>query len=244
MIKYKPITSAMRHRFLVNKRGLDKGSTFSLNKVDSKEDLYYIPGEVINLLHSRGKSAFIGAIGYYSIVFRKIRATSCLKLNTCRYVGTNKEIVSMEGNRLSLKNIKKGLPICNLEIVPNSSSKLCRSAGTWGKVLGGVVLGFEGYLKVRLRSGEVRLISENCLATVGRISNVKHSDSKYGKAGYLKYLGRRPHVRGVAMNPVDHPHGGGEGKTSGGRHPVTPKGFITRGVKTVPKKSKWVLISR
>ena len=133
-----------------------------------------------------------------------------------------------------------GTQIHNVELKPNQGSKLLRSAGTYGQV----VQIQKKYVKIRLASNEQRLILKNCLATIGRVSNIKHKNKKLFKAGNSRWLGKRPTVRGVAMNPVDHPHGGGEGKTSGGRCSVTPWSKLTKGKKTVLKVNNLIIKRR
>lgn len=132
------------------------------------------------------------------------------------------------GNCLELSRIPLGTNIHNIEIIPNKGAKLVRSAGNFAKVMSFL----EKYTSVKLPSGEIRLINSKCKATIGRIGNIDHDLIKKGKAGRNRWLGKKPHNRGVSMNPVDHPHGGGEGKTSGGRHPCTPWGVSTKGYKT------------
>ena len=137
------------------------------------------------------------------------------------------------GNSLSLNNIPLGTVVHCIELFPGKGAQMARSAGTSAQILA-----IEGrYATLRLRSGEVRRVLADCRATIGSVSNSEHSLRSIGKAGAKRWTGRRPSVRGVAMNPVDHPHGGGEGKTSGGRHPVTPWGVSTKGYKT-RKKTK------
>tara|TARA_Y100000739_G_C20438135_1_gene386555 strand:- start:31 stop:666 length:636 start_codon:yes stop_codon:yes gene_type:complete len=137
------------------------------------------------------------------------------------------------GNSLSLKHMPLGTVVHCIELFPGKGAQMCRSAGTSAQILA-----IEGrYVTLRLRSGEVRRVLSDCRATIGSVSNSEHSLRSIGKAGAKRWMGIRPSVRGVAMNPVDHPHGGGEGKTSGGRHPVTPWGVPTKGYKT-RKKTK------
>jgi large subunit ribosomal protein L2 len=132
------------------------------------------------------------------------------------------------GNCIALKNILVGTKIHNIELKPFKGGQIARSAGVFAQIIGRM----NDYCIVRLPSGRQVLIHGTCRATIGSVSNPEHSNEKVGKAGRSRWLGRRPHVRGVAMNPVDHPHGGGEGRTSGGRHPVSPKGIPTKGKKT------------
>jgi large subunit ribosomal protein L2 len=137
------------------------------------------------------------------------------------------------GNALPLKNIPLGTLIHNIEMKPGKGAQLIRSAGSSGQLMAK-----EGkYAHIKMPSGEVRLIQVNCYATVGQVGNLDHENITVGKAGRTRWLGRNPRVRGVAMNPVDHPLGGGEGKTSGGRHPVTPWGVPTKGYKTRQNKA-------
>ena len=138
------------------------------------------------------------------------------------------------GNALCLKNIPTGLTVHNIEMYPGKGAQLVRSAGTGAQIMAHD----EGFTSIKLPSGEVRLINSNCYAVVGEVGNKSHEQIVSGKAGRTRWLGRRPKVRGVAMNPVDHPMGGGEGKSSGGRHPCTPWGKPTKGYKTRKKNKK------
>ncbi len=145
------------------------------------------------------------------------------------------------GNAMPLKSIPIGTIIHNVELKPGKGAQCARSAGTYAQVVGRDL----GFIQIRLSSGELRIISGECRATVGSVSNPDQKNISIGKAGRKRWMGVRPTVRGVAMNPVDHPHGGGEGKTSGGRHPVTPWGIATKGKKTRTKKpSDKYIISR
>jgi large subunit ribosomal protein L2 len=146
------------------------------------------------------------------------------------------------GNAMALQDMPLGSTIHNVELTPGRGGKLVRSAGASAQLMAR-----EGkYAQVRLASGEMRLVLAQCRATIGQVGNVDHENISIGKAGRARWLGRRPRVRGVAMNPVDHPHGGGEGKTSGGRHPVTPWGVPTKGYKTRRNKrtSKFIVRRR
>jgi large subunit ribosomal protein L2 len=146
------------------------------------------------------------------------------------------------GNCLPLKNIPLGTQVHNIELKPGKGGQMVRSAGGAAQLLAK-----EGsYAQLRLPSGEVRMVHMQCRATIGQVGNLDHENVKLGKAGRSRYLGRRPHVRGVVMNPVDHPHGGGEGKTSGGRHPVTPWGVPTKGKKTRnnPRTDRYIVRRR
>jgi large subunit ribosomal protein L2 len=139
-----------------------------------------------------------------------------------------------------LKNIPVGTVVHNIELKPGKGGQMARSAGTEAQVVGRD----SGYVLLRLSSGEIRMFQGNSMATVGSVSNPDQKNISLGKAGRSRWLGRKPSVRGVAMNPIDHPHGGGEGKTSGGRHPVTPWGKPTKGYKTRSKRKKNSLIVR
>ena len=132
------------------------------------------------------------------------------------------------GNAMPMAAIPVGTIIHNIELKPGAGGKLARSAGTFAQLVGKD----QGYAQVKLQSGELRLIRSECMASIGAVSNPDNSNQELGKAGRSRWLGRKPHQRGVVMNPVDHPHGGGEGRTSGGRHPVTPWGKPTKGAKT------------
>lgn len=143
-------------------------------------------------------------------------------------IASGNDVDILPGNCLQLKFIPVGTFVHNIELKPGNGGVIARSAGSYARVLG-----YEGsYVLLKLRSGQVRLVLSTCRATVGMLSNTDHKNIKLGKAGRNRWLGVRPAVRGVAMNPIDHPHGGGEGKTSGGRHPVTPWGVSTKGKKT------------
>ena len=144
------------------------------------------------------------------------------------------------GNALPLGSIPVGTIVHNVELQPGRGGQIARSAGSYVQIVGRD----SGYAQVRLNSGEVRLVRLECMATIGAVSNPDHSNQNMGKAGRMRWKGRRPHVRGVVMNPVDHPHGGGEGRTSGGRHPVTPWGKPTKGKRTRTNKKTDRLIMR
>ena len=141
---------------------------------------------------------------------------------------------------MSLRVMPVGTIIHNVEMKPGKGGQIARSAGTYAQLVGRD----SGYAQVRLKSGEMRMVHQACMATVGAVSNPDHMNINLGKAGRKRWLGKRPQVRGVAMNPVDHPHGGGEGRTSGGRHPVTPWGKPTKGPRTRNNKTTDRLIIR
>ena len=194
--------------------------------VDFKRDKTGIPARVATIEYDPNRSAFISLLHYADGEKRYILHPSGLKVGDNVVSGPEADIVV--GNALPLRNIPAGTMIHNLELRLGKGGQLVRSAGGAAQLLSK-----EGdYAQVRLPSGEVRRIHVDCMASVGQIGNVEHENISIGKAGRRRWMGIRPTVRGVAMNPVDHPLGGGEGRTSGGRHPVTPWGKPTRGYKT------------
>ncbi len=194
--------------------------------IDFKRDKDGIPAKVVAIEYDPNRSANIALLHYLDGEKRYIIAPEGLKVGDTVISGPGVEI--KVGNALPLKDIPVGTYIHNIELKPGKGGQLVRSAGTYAQVVAK-----EGrYVHVKLPSGEVRMIFEECKATIGQVGNLDHENVTIGKAGRARWLGRRPHVRGVAMNPVDHPHGGGEGRTSGGRHPVSPWGLPTKGYKT------------
>ncbi len=150
------------------------------------------------------------------------------------------EVDIKPGNAMPMRNIPVGTIIHNVEMKTGKGGQIARSAGTYVQLVGKD----QGYAQLRLSSGELRMVRSECMATIGAVSNADQKNIKLGKAGRKRWLGKRPSVRGVAMNPIDHPHGGGEGRTSGGRHPVTPWGKSTKGKKTRSNKKTDRLIMR
>ena len=198
--------------------------------IDFKRDKLNIPARVASIEYDPNRSARIALLHYLDGDKRYIVAPNQLKEGDLVVSGETADIQA--GNTLPLRFIPLGTLIHNIELRPGKGAQMVRAAGTVAQLLAK-----EGnYSHIRLPSGEVRLIHLDCKATIGQISNLEHENISYGKAGKTRWLGRRPHVRGVVMNPVDHPHGGGEGRTSGGRHPVTPWGVPTKGYKTRGKK--------
>ena len=199
--------------------------------VDFKRDKTGIPARVATIEYDPNRSAFIALLNYADGEKRYILYPQGLKVGDHVVSGPESDIVN--GNSLPLKNIPVGTMIHNIELRPGKGGQMVRSAGGAAQLLAK-----EGeYAQVRLPSGEVRKVFIECVATVGQLGNLDHENVSIGKAGRKRWMGIRPTVRGVAMNPVDHPLGGGEGKTSGGRHPVTPWGQPTRGYKTRNNKS-------
>jgi large subunit ribosomal protein L2 len=195
-------------------------------RVDFKRDKMGIPARVATIEYDPNRSAFIALLHYTDGEKRYILAPSGLKVGDKVVSGPEADIVT--GNALPLKSIPAGTLIHNIEMRPGKGGQMVRSAGSAAQLLAK-----EGeYAQIRLPSGEVRKVLMDCVATIGQVGNLEHENISIGKAGRKRWMGIRPTVRGVAMNPVDHPLGGGEGKTSGGRHPVTPWGQPTRGYKT------------
>ncbi|MCK4244418.1 MAG: 50S ribosomal protein L2 [Candidatus Omnitrophica bacterium] len=185
-----------------------------------------LPGKVISIEYDPNRSARIALVQYPDGKKRYILAPSDLLVGN--KIGSSKEAELKPGNRLPLSSVPEGTPVYNIEIRPGVGGKLVRAAGTSAMILSKD----DKFAQVKLPSGETRLIDLRCLVTIGQISNPEHKYVSLGKAGRKRWKGKRPKVRGVAMNPVDHPLGGGEGKSSGGRNPVTPWGKPTKGYKT------------
>jgi large subunit ribosomal protein L2 len=194
--------------------------------IDFKRDKLEIPGKVSTVEYDPNRSARIALVTYADGEKRYILHPVGVKVGDTIVAGVNVDI--LPGNSLPLKNIPLGTMIHNVELKPGKGGQIARSAGSAVQLVAK-----EGdYASVKMPSGEIRLISIECFATVGQVGNIDHENVSVGKAGRNRWKGKKPHVRGVAMNPVDHPLGGGEGKTSGGRHPVTPWGVPTKGYKT------------
>ncbi|MEK6411041.1 MAG: 50S ribosomal protein L2 [Acidobacteriota bacterium] len=194
--------------------------------IDFKRDKKGIPAKVATIEYDPNRSALIALLHYLDGEKRYIIAPVGLKVGQTIVSGPEADIIS--GNALPLKAIPLGTTIHNVELRPGKGAQMVRAAGGAAQLVAK-----EGdWAQLRLPSGEIRRVHIDCYATIGQIGNIEHSNVSLGKAGRNRWLGRRPKVRGVAMNPVDHPHGGGEGKTSGGRNPVTPWGQPTRGYKT------------
>ncbi len=207
--------------------------------IDFKRDKIDIPGEVETIEYDPNRSANIALIKYADGERRYILAPVGLKVGQ-KIISTNNQADIVPGNSLPLRYIPLGTIIHNIELLPGKGGQIARSAGA-----GAQVLAKEGeYAHVRMPSSEIRLINLNCRATIGQVGNLDHQNISIGKAGRTRWLGRRPHVRGTAMNPIDHPHGGGEGRSKGGRHPVSPEGLPTKGYKTRKNKRTQVFIVR
>lgn len=201
-------------------------------RIDFKRDKFDIPGIVEQVEYDPNRSAHIALILYKDGERRYIICPE--GLNVGDEVISGKDVEIKVGNSLPMRYIPQGTSVHCIELKPGKGAQLARSAGCF------MQLGSVDNKKVRLKmpSKEIRYVNEDCMATIGTVSNSQHGLKKLGKAGKSRHLGRRPHVRGVAMNPVDHPHGGGEGRTSGGRHPVSPTGIPAKGYKTRDKRKK------
>ena len=214
------------------------GHKKALRIVDFKRNKFDVPATVERLEYDPGRSAFIALIKYQDGELAYIIAPQRLNAGDTVISGEKADI--KPGNAMRLANIPIGTIIHNVEMKPGKGGQIGRSAGAYVQLVGKD----SGYAQLKLRSGELRMVPAVCMATIGAVSNPDHQNEVIGKAGRNRWKGKRPHVRGVAMNPVDHPHGGGEGKTSGGRHPVTPWGQPTKGYKTRNPKKKNKLIIR
>ena len=194
--------------------------------IDFKRNKFGIPGKVATIEYDPNRSARIALINYADGEKRYILAPVGLQVGQMILAGPEADILT--GNALPIRNIPLGTQIHNIELKPGKGGQMARSAGSFAQL----VAKDAERAQLRLPSGEIRIVSVLCMATIGQVGNVEHENVSVGKAGRTRWKGIRPTVRGVAMNPVDHPHGGGEGKTSGGRHPVSPWGQPTRGYKT------------
>jgi large subunit ribosomal protein L2 len=265
---FNPITPSLRNLVLVDRSGLWKGKpvkelTQGLTKkggrnnlgritarrrggghkrryrlVDFKRQNFDVPAKVLRLEYDPNRTAFIALIEYEGGEKSYILAPQRLAAGDTVISGKKADI--KPGNAMPLASIPVGTIVHNVEMKVGKGGQIARSAGTYVQLVGRDA----GYALLRLSSGEVRMVRAECMATIGAVSNPDQGNIKLGKAGRKRWLGKRPSVRGVAMNPIDHPHGGGEGRTSGGRHPVTPWGRPTKGAKTRHNKKTDGLIVR
>ncbi|MBU6371433.1 MAG: 50S ribosomal protein L2 [Alphaproteobacteria bacterium] len=206
--------------------------------VDFKRRKWDMPASVERIEYDPNRTAFIALIKYKDGELAYIIAPQRLKVGDEVIAGERVDV--KPGNAMPLKSIPVGTIVHNIELKPKKGGQMARAAGSYAQVVGRDA----GYAQLRLMSGELRMVQDVCMATIGAVSNPDNMNEVWGKAGRSIHMGRKPTVRGVAMNPVDHPHGGGEGKTSGGRHPVTPWGKKTRGPKTRKTKPSDRLIIR
>lgn len=267
--QFNPVTPSLRGTVLVSREGLWKGKPVkgltvgksssggrnnhgrttvrfrggghkqSYRIVDFKRRKFDVPATVERLEYDPNRTAFIALIKYQDGELAYILAPQRLAVGDAVVSGARADI--KPGNAMPMSAIPVGTIIHNIEMKPGAGGKVARSAGTFAQLVGKDV----GYAQIKLMSGELRVVRAECMATIGAVSNPDNSNIHIGKAGRSRWLGRRPHNRGVVMNPVDHPHGGGEGRTSGGRHPVTPWGKPTKGYKTrVNKRTDKLIIRR
>src|SRR6187401_262962 len=224
----------------VTSRGIAGGHKQKHRFIDFKRRKWDAPATVERLEYDPNRTAFIALVKYPDGALAYILAPQRLSKGDSVVAGENVDV--KPGNAMPLGNIPIGTIVHNIELKIGKGGQIARSAGTYAQIVGR-----DGdYVILRLNSGEQRLVSGRCMGTIGAVSNPDNMNTSIGKAGRKRWMGRRPHNRGVAMNPIDHPHGGGEGRTSGGRHPVTPWGFPTKGKKTRKNKSttKFILASR
>jgi large subunit ribosomal protein L2 len=221
----------------ITSRFIGGGHKKAYRIIDFKRDKIGVPAKVAAIEYDPNRSARIALLHYADGEKRYIIAPVGLEIGRTVMSGPEADILA--GNALPLKNIPAGTMVHNIELRPGKGGQMARSAGAAAQL----VSREGGYALIKLPSGEVRKVQDTCMATVGQVGNLDHENVSYGKAGKTRWLGKRPHNRGVSMNPIDHPHGGGEGKTSGGRHPVTPWGQPTRGFKTRNNKrtDKWIV---
>lgn len=268
---YKPVTPGQRQLVIVDRSGLYKGKPVkgltvglsskggrnnygritarfqggghkrSYRLVDFKRNKFDMAATVERLEYDPNRSAFIALVRYEDGEVSYILAPQRLAVGD-RVISSGKGADVKPGNAMPLSTIPVGTIVHNIELKPGKGGQIARSAGAYAQLVGRD----GGMAIMRLNSGEQRLVPGACMATVGAVSNPDHANVKLGKAGRQRWLGKRPHNRGVTMNPVDHPHGGGEGRTSGGRHPVTPWGKPTKGRKTRSNKAtdKFIMRSR
>jgi large subunit ribosomal protein L2 len=208
--------------------------------VDFKRRKWNVSATVQRLEYDPNRTAFIALIKYADGELAYILAPQRLKAGD--EVLASDKVDVKPGNAAPLRAMPIGTIVHNVELKPMKGGQIARSAGSYAQLVGRDA----GYAQIRLNSGELRMVPDGCMATVGAVSNQDHMNEVLGKAGRVRHKGRRPHVRGVAMNPIDHPHGGGEGRTSGGRHPVTPWGQPTKGRKTRTNKTtdKYIIRTR
>lgn len=211
-------------------RYIGGGHKQALRVIDFKRAKEGVPGTVASIEYDPNRTAWLALISYEDGDKQFIIAADGLKVGDKVLASDSADI--KPSNNLKLSLIPVGTFIHNIEVVPGKGGKLGRSAGSYGQL----VSKESEYCQVRMPSGEIRLIHANCKASIGQVSNLDHENVTIGKAGRSRWMGIRPHVRGVAKNPVDHPMGGGEGKSSGGRHPTTPWGKPTKGYKTRKNK--------
>ena len=268
---YKPTTPGQRQLVIVDRSGLWKGKpvkklTDGLTKsggrnnhgrvtsrhrggghkrsyrvIDFRRIKHDMSAEVQRIEYDPNRTAFIALVNYEDGEQSYVLAPQRLKVGD-KIISSTKQVDVKPGNAMPLSAVPIGTIVHNVELKPGKGGQVARSAGAYVQLVGRD----QGNALLRLKSGETRMVRSECMATVGAVSNPDHMNTTIGKAGRSRWLGRKPTVRGVVMNPIDHPHGGGEGRTSGGRHPVTPWGKPTKGKRTRSNKStdKYIVRSR
>jgi large subunit ribosomal protein L2 len=237
LVEGKKRTGGRDARGLISVRFRGGGAKRAYRIIDFKRDKTGVAAKVAAIEYDPNRSARIALLHYADGEKRYIVCPVGLEVG--RTVASGPDADILPGNALPLKNIPAGTVVHNIELKPGKGGQMARSAGAQAQLISKEA----GIALLKLPSGEVRRVQVECMATVGQVGNVEHENVSLGKAGRKRWLGKRPHNRGVSMNPVDHPHGGGEGKTSGGRHPVTPWGQPTRGFKTRNNKrtDRWIV---
>ncbi len=226
-------TGGRNHHGKITSRRRGGGHKRRYRIIDFKRNKFGVEGEVFSIEYDPNRSSRIALVHYSDGEKRYIIAPDGIKVGDGILSSKDSKISFSKGNCMPLKFIPDGMLVHNIELKPGKGAQMARSAGTYARIMANE----GGLITLKLPSNEMRMVSENCLATIGTVGNKSHENIVIGKAGRSRWLGKRPKVRGVVMNPVDHPHGGGEGKTSGGRHPVSPWGMPTKGYKT-RKKNK------
>ncbi len=223
-------------RITARRRGGGHKRTYRL--IDFKRRKFDVPATVSRIEYDPNRTAFIALLDYEDGEQAYILAPQRLRVGDKVVAGEKTDV--KPGNAMPLRSVPVGTIVHNIEMKPGKGGQFARAAGSYVQLVGRD----GGFALLRMASGEVRMVRGECMATIGAVSNPDHANINKGKAGRNRWLGRRPAVRGVAMNPIDHPHGGGEGRTSGGRHPVTPWGKPTKGAKTRKNKKTDALIVR
>jgi len=226
-------TGGRNHHGKITSRRRGGGHKRRYRLIDFKRNKFDILGTILAIEYDPNRSSRIALVQYEDGEKRYIIAPDGIKVDQ-KIMSSDKNSVDFEiGNSMKMKFIPDGMLIHNIELKPGKGAQMARSAGCYARIMAKE----NNMITIKLPSNEMRMVSQECAATIGVVGNKKHENSTIGKAGKSRWLGRRPKVRGVAMNPVDHPHGGGEGKTSGGRHPTSPWGTPAKGYKT-RKKNK------
>jgi large subunit ribosomal protein L2 len=240
LVEKKSKTGGRNHHGRITTRHIGGGHKQNYRIIDFKRDKEGIPARVERIEYDPNRTAFIALIKYQDGELAYILAPQRLSQGDTIVAGEHVDV--KPGNAMPLGNIPIGTIVHKIELKVGKGGQIARSAGTYAQIVGRD----QDYVIMRLHSAEQRLVHGRCMGTIGAVSNPDNMNISIGKAGRTRWMGRRPHNRGVTMNPIDHPHGGGEGRTSGGRHPVTPWGFPTKGKKTRNNKStsKFIISSR